>query len=755
MDRPNIHQGQRHQHGGGGGDEPHLLRMPVAMAAARQAGNANAGGGIPAAAGYRANGHGKPNNVSDASDNASITSCESNNSASDRQSNDNEDFEEDESPGPSEQDQDHQDFYDHDHQQQDRKRNSGQNYRMRSNNKEDQDPGGHERGDSSASTQRRSNNASEENSASAPADSTIGSSSSGQQQSQNQHAHQHSSNKKKRKHSSDQHLLSSKKCRKRGNTQPPSENSEGGSKYCLLGASRSAFEEEDGYLSELSSSDGMSTKNSSSVNATTSKGKGTAKGGKRKPLRKAPDPNATPKPKRPMSAYNFFFREERAKILVSEGRAHGTTGNESSQLGSSSKMTFENMGRMIAARWKAIDPVSLTRYTSMAEEDGVRYRGEMKRYYEKENERRRAILFPGMDARTDVNRNSCGGSTSISKKLSDATRSTGSNCKVGSVDDAKPSAGGNAVSRENSNANSNAFAWNNGEPVMGLSANLHPNPNYQQNCYPGQAPSFQGAHQNVNGNAQVQVQSLPQMQLMNLLGTMMMSTNANPSFSHQAQGQSQVQPLPVPSCGQVPNNQGGTGNAANLLAAFLRRQGQAQTPQASFLQQQQNLNVGNNGIGTQNANVLQPQLLQQLMFASQQQQEQQQATQNANANNNSSANLGALVLLNAIMQQGQGGGNQQLHQPQQVVNTPIAPQGQSILSGGQPPQIASMSMGMGNGLNNSGAGLSSNASTATGQGIFQFQGQQQQPAANVSNLMLPLALILQQQQQQNTQFQKR
>jgi HMG (high mobility group) box len=99
------------------------------------------------------------------------------------------------------------------------------------------------------------------------------------------------------------------------------------------------------------------------------------------------------KPKRPLSAYNFFFKEEREKILrvvLAEDPANVVNDPESEDylndeiLGrlrkEGGKVSFEEMGKLIGQRWKKIDPDRLARYSELASEDTERYKKEMQTY---------------------------------------------------------------------------------------------------------------------------------------------------------------------------------------------------------------------------------------------------------------------------------------------------------------------------------------------------------------------------------------
>jgi HMG-box domain len=78
------------------------------------------------------------------------------------------------------------------------------------------------------------------------------------------------------------------------------------------------------------------------------------------------------KPKRPLSAYNIFFKFQRKQILAvmpvrdsgKPRRSHG-------------KMGFADMARAIAGKWKSINPQEKAVYAKLAAEDKRRYKDEM------------------------------------------------------------------------------------------------------------------------------------------------------------------------------------------------------------------------------------------------------------------------------------------------------------------------------------------------------------------------------------------
>ena len=96
-------------------------------------------------------------------------------------------------------------------------------------------------------------------------------------------------------------------------------------------------------------------------------------------------------PQRPLSAYNYFFSDERAKILderkrmqesgsaVTAARAEPTKGEE----GRRPPGLFESMAKTVAARWKEVSPEAMARYSQLAEQDLQRYRSEMEEYNRK------------------------------------------------------------------------------------------------------------------------------------------------------------------------------------------------------------------------------------------------------------------------------------------------------------------------------------------------------------------------------------
>lgn len=78
-------------------------------------------------------------------------------------------------------------------------------------------------------------------------------------------------------------------------------------------------------------------------------------------------------PRRPLSAYNIFFREARAKLLA-DRQAQGTEAAE--------KIGFEKLAKTIGKRWKALTEAELGRFKESAQKDTERYRGQMDAYHQ-------------------------------------------------------------------------------------------------------------------------------------------------------------------------------------------------------------------------------------------------------------------------------------------------------------------------------------------------------------------------------------
>jgi hypothetical protein len=106
------------------------------------------------------------------------------------------------------------------------------------------------------------------------------------------------------------------------------------------------------------------------------------------------------KPKRPLSAYNIFFRDERAKIIAGElseeekamlqsgsflEDQHTSLGiKESRRKQPHRKAGFQELARIIAARWKRIDPGRLQMYEKMSALGRMKYSRDLQLWAQRE-----------------------------------------------------------------------------------------------------------------------------------------------------------------------------------------------------------------------------------------------------------------------------------------------------------------------------------------------------------------------------------
>lgn len=89
------------------------------------------------------------------------------------------------------------------------------------------------------------------------------------------------------------------------------------------------------------------------------------------------------KPKRSLSAYNFFFAAERKKLLKSLPPRQGKRKPRNSH----GKLGFADMARTISAKWKKITPEEKVQFTELAKLDGIRYRTEMAQWKQNQHEK--------------------------------------------------------------------------------------------------------------------------------------------------------------------------------------------------------------------------------------------------------------------------------------------------------------------------------------------------------------------------------
>lgn len=97
---------------------------------------------------------------------------------------------------------------------------------------------------------------------------------------------------------------------------------------------------------------------------------------RRRRRRKEPPPG----PVRPLSAYNYFFRDERERWLA-ERETQGSHTEKAREL-------FSIMGKAIAQRWKSLNAEEVAKYDRIAEQDRERYQRERKLYLEEKAQSR-------------------------------------------------------------------------------------------------------------------------------------------------------------------------------------------------------------------------------------------------------------------------------------------------------------------------------------------------------------------------------
>jgi hypothetical protein len=116
-------------------------------------------------------------------------------------------------------------------------------------------------------------------------------------------------------------------------------------------------------------------------------------------------------PKRPLSAYNIFFKDERRRILKAIPTPGGSNTNDdessSDEEGPSAtsafsatstrlphgKIGFRSLAKTIAKRWKELPSTEVERYKMLASRESERYKLEMKEYNDKKaREKMEAIV---------------------------------------------------------------------------------------------------------------------------------------------------------------------------------------------------------------------------------------------------------------------------------------------------------------------------------------------------------------------------
>jgi hypothetical protein len=109
------------------------------------------------------------------------------------------------------------------------------------------------------------------------------------------------------------------------------------------------------------------------------------------------------KPKRPLSAYNVFFKEERERILQGIPNGHDYVEQEEPndkkrKALPHGKIGFESLARTIGKRWKELNGEDLVYYKEKAQVDMERYKKEMETFMTRQREASEASMETIMKA---------------------------------------------------------------------------------------------------------------------------------------------------------------------------------------------------------------------------------------------------------------------------------------------------------------------------------------------------------------------
>ena len=88
--------------------------------------------------------------------------------------------------------------------------------------------------------------------------------------------------------------------------------------------------------------------------------------------------SSSDKPKRPRTAYNYFVRDQRSKLME---KHKSDTQDEVSEHLDTRNMSFVEIGKLIGKQWQAADDKTKAHYNELAKKDSERYQEEIREYY--------------------------------------------------------------------------------------------------------------------------------------------------------------------------------------------------------------------------------------------------------------------------------------------------------------------------------------------------------------------------------------